>query len=382
MVVIDRSARGTVRGTNLLAVYPDWEWLGLVSPMPMFFVAAGWANARSTPATAVRRLRVLIGTSAVVIVAWSLLSIGELLITHRSDVLGDGAHIATQPLWFLAAYVPFAGWAHVTARFTTHIAPFILMCVAIVTISDVSRFVFDAPRWIGYPGFFATWIIPWSLGMWWRDAHETGARDEKTIGVALVAIGIIASAVLVRFFDYTPSLIDAVPGHRSNTTPPTLFTCAAALAQAGLVMWCGQWLDGVAARRRHLLSRFNAASLGIYVWHLSAVVLCAALIALGVPMPTRFSLGWWIMRVPWFGTIIAVTAALVWITQLFHRHSTRDLADDTPSPRVIASGVSLVTIGATLTGLYGPRSLPLASAMTGCFVGGWFLLSARATPRE
>ena len=108
LAVIDR-ADGGVRGTNLLELRPGWLWVASLSPMPVFFAAAGWANATTSPEAAAPRLRTLAGLGAVVVGVWTLGVAIAVVITGEAGVVGDGARIATQPLWFVAAIgVPLA----------------------------------------------------------------------------------------------------------------------------------------------------------------------------------------------------------------------------------------------------------------------------------
>ena len=377
MTVIDTSPSGSVRGSNLLALYPQWAWLGMLSPMPAFFVAAGWANAHSTINNRIRRLRILVAVSATVITIWSLISILEIVVTQQSGVLGDGARIATQPLWFLAAYVPLATVTHLLARWSAHIVAVVLTCIGVVAVGDVARFAFTTPRWVGYPGFFATWAIPWAMGIWWRLQHEKKLLPERKVGASLAVIGVIASIFLVRFAGYHPSLIDAVPGHRSNSTPPTLFTCAAAVMQVGIIMVFAQQLDVLAAQCQRILRRMNALSVGAYVWHLTAIAICAGFVALGAPMPTRFSLDWWILRLPWFIMVLVITAVLVVGTRMIQKHLQSKDLQESVHIKTNTVGLVLVSVGSLVTGLYGPRTLPTALAMTGCFLSGLLLLFVR-----
>lgn len=379
MAIIDRpTPNASVRGANLLALFPQWEWLGLLSPMPMFFVAAGWANSQSSVSHRAHRLRVLTGAAAVVVTAWSLLSLGELLISGHSDILGDGARIATQPLWFLAAYLPFTAASGLIEKLSQRIPLAITLCLLLVSASDIARLILGAPRWVGYPGFFATWLIPWTLGAWWRHASESTVIHERRSGVALAAFGLFMSMILVTFAGYTPSLIDAIPGHRSNTTPPTLFTCTAAICQVGILMLLATRLDGLARRWEDALRRLNALSLGVYMWHLTAVVLTAGLFALVAPVAERFSTTWWLLRVPWFAAISAIAFFLVRATEMSQSHLTHNPTTKSSTYMSAKIGIFLATCGATITGLYGPRTLPSAVAMMGSFVVGWLLQGEQA----
>jgi len=55
LAVIDRGPDGAIRGSNLLSLHPGWVWLAMLAPMPVFFAAAGWANATADAASAAGR---------------------------------------------------------------------------------------------------------------------------------------------------------------------------------------------------------------------------------------------------------------------------------------------------------------------------------------
>jgi len=120
MAVIDRDRHGAVRGTNLLMLYPRWSVLAIAAPMPVFFAAGGWANATTSPRRAAIRLLTLVGMAIAVVGCWSAaVLIASLLREGDPGVIGSGARLATQPLWFLAAYLPFAFWGRALSRAAT-----------------------------------------------------------------------------------------------------------------------------------------------------------------------------------------------------------------------------------------------------------------------
>lgn len=373
LAVIDRDANGALRGANLVALHPGWNWVTALSPMPVFFAAGGWANSTATLTNATHRLRTLVGLGAVVVTTWSTASIVELLVRGDGGIVADGARIATQPLWFLAAYVPFTVLG--TRLHSIMRRPVLVVgaCLVALTAIDVARFAFDAPRWIGWPGFYLAWGVPWLLGCWWRARPMTWrARRERSTGAALAVIAIVACVALVRWAGYSPALIDAVPGRRSNTTPPTLFTAIAALAQVGVFMLLARSLDGVAHRLRHLLDRVGAASVGIYAWHLTALSLCAALLAAGLWTPTRLTAAWWLTRPLWFALVLAVTVGL---TALTARSRGTSPSEPLPPTRAAFAAV-VVTIGAATVGVIGPRSFGGAALGSCAFIVGWWLLAS------
>lgn len=378
MAVIDRGPDGALRGDNVLALHPRLAWLAMLAPMPVFFAAAGWAHVTASAESSVARSRTLVGLGAVVVTAWSVAAMVELAIAG-GGVVADGARVATQPLWFLAVYVPFGAGGrrigHVASR------PILAVggCLAVLATFDVARFVLDAPGWIGWPGFVAAWAVPWLLGAWWRDHRDD--RRERRIGTWLAVSGTAGAVTLVGWFGYFPSLIDAVDGERSNTSPPTLFTAVAAIVQVGVLMVVAGRLDEVAARRRSQLDRAGEAAVAVYAWHLTALASCAALLAAGLWTPTRFSSAWWLSRPLWFALVLGATAALVAATAAVRRQLARRSAPRTgPSPTMRRAGVALATIGAAVAGRWGPRTVAGAVTSVLGFVAGWWLLRGRASP--
>jgi hypothetical protein len=378
LAVIDRGADGAIRGANALALHPRLGWLTVAAPMPVFFAAAGWANATASLGTAARRLRTVVGLGAVVVVAWSTASVVELLIRGEGGIVSDGARIATQPLWFLAAYVPFAAAGSHLARLARR--PLLTVGCAVVVLAgiDLARFRFHAPKGIGWPGFFLAWGVPWLLGAWWRSRWERDARPEWRIGAALAVGAGTAAVLLVHLAGYAPGLIDAVPGARSNTTPPTLYTAVAATAQVGVLMIVAPLLDRAAARWRCGVDRAGTAAVGVYLWHLTALALCVALLAAGLWTPTRFSTAWWLTRPAWFALVLGVTGGFVAVTSTA-RHRLRagaaEPARDRSRPPWL--GIAFATAGAAVVGVVGPRTLPASIASIAGFVAGWWLLRDR-----
>ncbi len=367
----------------MLALYPDLAWLAMLAPMPVFFAAAGWANATSTPRSAAPRLSVLVGLGAVVVVLWSAASIGEILVRGEGGVVADGGRIATQPLWFLAVYVPFAAFGSRIAALAHRPLLAVGGSFAVLIVLDVARFGFGAPEVLGWPGFVLAWGVAWLIGAWWRLRWEAGWSQEQRTGALMALTGSVAACGLVLFAGYDPALIDAVEGQRSNTTPPGLFTAVAGVVQVGLLMTMAGWLDRLAVRWRKLFDRAGEMSVAVYAWHLTALALCAAVIAAGLWAPVRFSIGWWLTRPLWFVAVLGVTALLATITGSWRdRRRDETVRPGRPSTTRIAIGLASSTVGAAIIGLLGPRTLPSAVLAVAAFVTGWWCLrppAGRAT---
>jgi hypothetical protein len=385
LAVVDRPG-DEVRGANLLALHPGWALVAAAAPMPVFFAAGGWANATAAWSSAVPRLRTLVGLGAVAVVVWSAASVVTALVNDGdSGIVGDGARIATQPLWFLAAYVPFAAAGKPLAALARRMKVVLPAVLATLAVLDVARFALDAPQWIGWPGFFLAWGTPWLLGAWWRhqieSSEQTGGGDrfdERRAGRLLAGAAALACVGLVHLAGYSPALIDAVPGARSNTTPPTLYTAVAGVAQVGVLMAAGGLLDRAGERWRRLWRQAGEAAVGIYVWHLSALTLCVAAIAAGFPVPDRLTPLWWITRPLWWAAVLAITAGFVAATAAVRSklpQRPKPAADDAPARLIpAAAGVALAVAGAALVGLRGPRHPEQALACAALFLAAWWLL--------
>jgi hypothetical protein len=380
IAVIDRP-EGDVRGANLLALYPGWAWLAAFAPMPIFFASAGWANATSTLTGATARLRTLVGLAAVLVGGWAAAVVVATTVTGEAGVVGDGARIATQPLWFLAAYLPFAAAGRRLGMVAAgHGGAIIGTSLLLLAVLDVARFEFGAPGWIGWPGFFLAWGTMWIAGAWWRARAADERFDERRTGLVIAVTGALGCVALVVFVGYQPALIDAVADARSNTTPPTLYTAVVGLAQIGFLLLAGRLLDGAWRRGRQLWDRAAATAVGIYIWHLTALALCAAAIAGGAPAPTRLTPLWWATRPLWWASVLSVTVVFVAFTAGVTKRRPRHHGASLPGTWRVLAGVAIGAAGAGLVGIEGPRTVPIAVLCAVSFTEAWWLLrsSSRA----
>lgn len=279
-------------------------------------------------------------------------------------------------MWFLTAYVPFAAYGQGIARIARRPVVSVAVCLSLLVVIDIARFEFDANEKWGWPSFFLAWGIPWIIGAWWRNAAQSALFHEKRVGAVLAISGAIICVLLVKTANYYPALIDAVPGKRSNTTPPTVFTATAAITQTGVLILVASSLDGVASRWRSRIDALGRMSVAVYAWHLSALALCAGLIALGVYAPTRFGLAWWMSRPLWFALVAGLTSLFVIVTA-FVQKKFRDPLIGRKTGLLFQFGVALSVVGSGVIGLYGPRTLPGAMIASCSLVGSWWCLRTR-----
>ena len=372
LAVVDRDDGG-VRGANLLTLHPGWAFAAAAAPMPIFFAAAGWANARASVVSGAPRLGSLVGAATAVVVVWSAGVVVAQVVAGQPGVVADGARIATQPVWFLAAYVPFAaGGGFLAGLAARRPGAAIGGSFVMLALLDVARFGLGAPDWLGWPGFFLAWGVPWLAGGWWRDRAERGDFREQRWGAMLAIAATTAAVALVHLGGYSPALIDAVDGTRSNTTPPTLYTATVGLAQVGVLLLGASLLDAAGRRWRRMWDRAGEAAVGVYLWHLSALAVCAGVIALGLPVPERLTRMWWWTRPIWWAAVIIVALGFVAATATVRARTKRATQPPrrTTHTRALA-GVVLATIGAALVGLRGPRTVELALGCSALFVSAW-----------
>jgi hypothetical protein len=387
MAVVDRDEHGAVRGTNILLLHPHLAVLAAAAPMPVFFAAGGWANATASSRRAASRLRTLVGLAAAVVVCWSLaVVIASVVRGGEPGVLGKGARLATQPLWFLAAYVPFAYWARPIAR-AASARPVVVVgaCLVSLTVIDVVHFGLDGPSWLAWPAFYLAWSVPWLVGGWWRSAASRPGFSERRVGVVLALGGGIAAGWVVWRAGYQASLIDYGSDGRSNTNPPTLYTALVGVAQVGVLMLLAHALDRLGARFRAFWRRAGSVAVAVYAWHLTALSLCVGLLAIpAMWAPHRLSASWWLFRPVWLTVVLAGCAALVAATGGVRA----TLAASATSPHHASTtrltvGVLVAAAGGAVVGLYGPSNAARAVVCCALLGSGWLLLrSGDPAPRE
>jgi hypothetical protein len=380
MAVIDRDGNGAVRGTNMLLLYPRWSFLAAAAPMPVFFAAGGWANATTPPQRAAPRLRTLVGLALAVVGCWSLaVLVASAIRGGDPGVLGQGARLATQPLWFLAAYVPFAFWGRSLARAAiARPAAVIGGCLLLLGALDVIHFGFDGPGWLAWPAFYLAWGTPWLAGCWWREQWTPGGFAERRVGIALAAGAGVGAWILVWRAGYQASLIDYGSDGRSNTNPPTLYTAVVGLAQVGVLMLVAPKLDRLGARFRTIWDRAGSAAIGVYVWHLTALSLCVGVVAIpDVPAPRRLSAAWWLLRPVWIVAVLGCCAVLVGATASIRAllRTRARTAGAAPAPVArLALGTVVAAAGGAVIGLYGPATVPRAIVCCALLGAGWVML--------
>jgi hypothetical protein len=301
-------------------------------------------------------------------------------------VLGQGARLATQPLWFLAAYVPFAFWGRALARFVTA-RPLVVVggCLLALGALDVAHFGLDGPSWLAWPAFYLAWGTPWLVGAWWRQKWTEGGFPERRVGIALAVGGACVAALLVWRAGYQASLIDYGSDGRSNTNPPTLYTAVVGLTQIGVLMIVAPALDRLGSRFRALWNQAGSAAIAVYAWHLTALSLGVGIVAIpDVPAPRRLSASWWLFRPVWIvavlGTCALLVAATAAVRARLQRATRPNHATTAPPITRLALGAAVAATGGAVIGLIGPATVPRALICCLLLGAGWALLRGAETP--
>ena len=126
---------------------------------------------------------------------------------------------------------------------------------------------------------------------------------------------------LVTLGSYPVSMV-GVPGEeRWNTDPPSLALVAVSLWLIGLALLARPWITRAATRAAAMLYRLNSMTLTLYLWHVSALAVAAAVVyPLGFPRPDVGSARWWTIRPLWLLAIVPFLALLVLAFRRFEVH--------------------------------------------------------------
>ncbi len=291
----------------------------LLQVMPLFFLAAGYANTRmvdrsrreSAPVCAAQalRLRRLLSPLALLL----LVMLGSCLVVAWFDpaaarLVGAeaGAH-----LWFATAYLLCLAVAPAMVslhdRYGVRV-PAVLVGGAVLV--DVLRFgdVIDADL-ARFPGFALVWLGCHQLGILY--ARGVLRRRAPYQVLAVGALAVLVLLLIVRLGPYPPVTIGLSDAPQSNLAPPTAALALLALAQFTVVTLVGraaeQWQTP--PRFTRALRRLAPQMVVIYLWHVPVLgaVSLIGLLAPDLLLPDDAAT-WWAQRPLWLG----LTALVLW----------------------------------------------------------------------
>ncbi len=303
-------ADGSLQASNVLEEAPAARYLTWVfQVMPLFFVVGGFSNAASLAAARRDgvgygtwlggRLTRLLRPVLAFAVVWTLAAVALRLFGADPAALRAGS--IAQPIWFLAVYVVVvaAAPAMVAAhrRWGAGVAVGLGGAVALV---DVARWGFGVPL-VGWLNLALVWLFAHQLGVPWREGVLAGWSRTRLL--ALAAAGLGGMVVLTQGLGFATSMVGGTGEARSNTFPPSLAMVALAVWQFGAALAVRPVVDRWLARPRAWATvvTANGLAMTIYLWHLTAMLVVAALtLPAGLlPEPPTGSAAWWVWRPVW-----------------------------------------------------------------------------------
>ncbi len=348
---------GEIALLNSLEWIPYAGWITwVVQVMPVFFLAGGYANARGlrkvVAGEQLRRDWITLRARRLWTPVVPLLLVWIVLILVMRGfidpgVVFAGAMSATVPLWFLAVYISLTALAPFTYRWwlRSGSASIAVLAAAAVAV-DLARFVFDVPG-IGWVNFVFVWAAIHQIGYYWARCDDQGGISPRN-GL-LVAGSALGWLVVVTWIGWYPVAMLGVPGAGlTNMTPPTFAIVLLGVMQIGIIWGTAplvrRWMTG--ARAWHVVVGLSAVIMTIYLWHLSAMSLIAA-VGLNVFGGAVFEIEpgttlWWFTRPAW---IVVLGAAAAGLVVLFARYEWRISKAPAPRARRIVTAGVLLTAG-------------------------------------
>ena len=371
IATITWDADGTITAGNALAQVPALQWLTWAfQVMPLFFVVGGFANRasllanrrRQRPTADYVRGRTLRLTAAVLPLALTWM-VATPLLERAADLDPSLLKVLAQPIWFLAVYLVVSALAPVTLRLHERHGLKVVAALASVTaINDALR--------VPYLNYVTVFVAIHQLGYALGDGTFTRLTRRHLVALATTAT---AALLLLTGPGPFPRSMVGVPGERlSNMSPPTTCILVLAALQLAAMLLVRPAATRALQRRRVWTATIavNSSIMTIFLWHLTALAIGAALLlnpASPFPQPAAGTAMWWLTRLPWLATMIVVLAALVAVAgRTERRGNLRSPGGEAPSlPSTLAAST---TAAAALT----------AFALFG-FGGGTTTMSAAAS---
>ncbi|MFT4111010.1 acyltransferase family protein [Propionicimonas sp.] len=365
------------------------SWVGTI--IPVFFVAAGYANAvvvdtwraggQPYASFLTRRGSRLLGPMTLFLALCTVVASAAAWAGRAAQASALSRQFA-QLLWFAVVYelllaaAPLAVWLH--DRFGAWVM--LPMLAGVVAVDAAVRVTGDLGlQWLNL-------ALAWPLAHQWGIAYHRGWFRGWSVRWLLILVAGAAAliAVLVFGLGYPPAAVAWADVLVANLLPPTLAivvlgfaqTCLLGLAErAGVAARLGERAAGVVRLANSLL-------LTAYLWHIPAIVVSAGLLV-------GLSLLW-----PWAAPIlmnalllvalvlVVVAATVPWIARVELRLIPR-LGPGVPARGLAETGYALFAAGTWASWQFGSvlhPSDPLGVLAVGMFAAGALVLR-RATTR-
>jgi peptidoglycan/LPS O-acetylase OafA/YrhL len=318
-----------------------WAWLlTWLQPLPLLFFAAG-AAARydrvrhpDQPGWRFAGVRLLRMARPVAVFAgvWALLLVLLPAAGVPQGAVDRVARIVPQPLWFLGVQIGLLALTPVLlAALRRWGGARVLVVLAVLpVVVDLLRFS-DLVAFPGAPNVLLVWAVPFVGGLLYAERRVTPAGrrrpdlvPERTVLLLLTGCGLVATVLLLAVGPYPWSLIGMPGDTMSNLAPPTAPVVGFAVAQVASLLLVR---DAVArwAGRSRVVRWVGSRSMGLYLWHLTAMFVVAGVVLLGVGevLPEPWTWDWWTSRAGYLGAAGVVLAGLVAGAAWLERASSR-----------------------------------------------------------
>jgi hypothetical protein len=266
-------------------------------------------------------------------VVWTATVVGLSIV--GVDPAAVRARSIAQPLWFLAVYVAVVAVAPAMIAASRRWGWAVPVALSLgVAAVDLARWPLGVPM-VGWVNLALVWLFAHQLGVAWRTGGVDGWSRRRL--VVLAAVGLGGLFVLTELAGYPRSMVGGVGEARSNTFPPSLALVALGVWQFAAALLVRPAVDRWLARPRlwAAVVAANGMAMTVFLWHLTALVLVAA-VALPtgwMPQPAIASAAWWAWRPLW---IVTLTIALALLVTAFARVELRRV---TPPPLSTARAV-------------------------------------------
>lgn len=351
---------GRIVGENALSVIPAAHpvtWL--LQVMPLLFFVGGFANARSLAhhdgdylGFLRTRLGRLLPPTVGFMVVWLLIaSVAAPLPLPEPNVIERAADIAALPFWFLGLYLVVVALAPAMRRLH-HRGGWWIPAVMVVGAAMVDLLVHGfGLEAVGVANYGFVWLFAHQLGIIYSEPRST--RISVRSAAVIAAAGLAGLVALVTIGGYPVSMV-GVPGEdRWNTDPPSLALVALTLWLLGLAGALRRWMRVWGSRLSSLLGRLNGVALTMYLWHVSALAIAAAIVyPLGFPRTETGTTVWWLIRPLW---LVVVAPFLVLLVYLFRRLEVHPAPQPLPThsqqrTRYVVAALAVVSLALGILG--------------------------------
>lgn len=333
------------------ALSHGWAWLlTWLQPLPLLFFAAGAAArydlVRHPDQPGWRFAGVRLLRMARPVAVFTAVWVALIVLLPAAGVPGAAvdrvARIVPQPLWFIGVQLGLLALTPLLLRTLRRwgAARVLLVAAALPVLVDLLRFSDEVPL-PGVPNILLVWAVPYLGGLVYaeRRLRPVPRRDEvpeRTVLGLLTGLGLVATVLLLVVGPYPVSLIGMPGDTMSNLAPPTAPVVGFAVAQVAGALLVRDALARWAERSR-AVAWVGARSMGLYLWHLTAMFAVAGVVLLGAGevLPEPWTWDWWTTRAAYLGAAGMVLAALVAVAA----RAERTAFDRKPRTTVVGAAV-------------------------------------------